>query len=202
MCQFSRFPGETLAMEALISLSHDFKSFVETPVILDIYTKILKITCNWQKFYISTFKCLMIFRFAALYPYPLDDIEFFNYYQVKLVPWIKLKDCKKDGRQFSASSVKEQEILCDIQRFVMQQIQFLEKSRKSEGFALCAVCGSNFSIEHGRENDTNRHKDTSKHEGYVNAAQQQKKLTNFGACSVTANLTKTLSKLNCLFLVS
>ena len=70
MCQFSRFPGETLAMEALISLSHDFKSFVETPDILDIYTKILKITCNWQKFYISTFKCLMIFRFAALYPYP------------------------------------------------------------------------------------------------------------------------------------
>ena len=33
-------------MEALISLLHDFKSFVETPDILDIYTKILKITCN------------------------------------------------------------------------------------------------------------------------------------------------------------
>ena len=37
-------------------------------------------------------------------------------------------------------------------------------------YLLC--CGSNFSIAHGGENDINRHKDTSKHKGYVDAAQQ------------------------------
>ena len=33
-------------MVALIFLPHDFKSFVETPDFLDIYIKILKMTCN------------------------------------------------------------------------------------------------------------------------------------------------------------
>ena len=39
-----------------------------------------------------------------------------------------------------------------------------------EGFALCTVCGSNFSVAHGGENDINRQKNTSKHKGSVNAA--------------------------------
>ena len=41
------------------------------------------------------------------------------------------------------------------------KLKFNHKSRKGEGFALCTVCGSNFSVAHG-ENDINRHKDTSK----------------------------------------
>ena len=68
------------------------------------------------------------------------------------------------------------------------KFKFLQKSRKSEGFALCAVCGRDFCIEHGGENDINKYKDTSKHKGYVDAAQQQRKLVNFGASSATADL--------------
>ena len=59
---------------------------------------------------------------------------------------------------------------------------------KGEVFTSCTVCGSNFSVAQWGENDINRHKDTSKHKGYVDAAQQQRKLTDFRANSVTANL--------------
>ena len=86
-----------------------------------------------------------------------------------MVLWRKLKHCKKD-RQFRASSV-EQEILCDNNLWC-NKFKFIQKSPKGEGFALSTVCGSNFSIAHGGENDINRHKDTSKHKGYVDAAQQ------------------------------
>lgn len=40
---------------------------------------------------------------------------------------------------------------------------FIQKCWKGEGFVLCTVCGSGFSIAHGGENDINRHKDNSKH---------------------------------------
>ena len=50
------------------------------------------------------------------------------------------------------------------------KIKFMQISRKGEGFALCAICGSDFSVEQGGENDVNRHKDTSKQKGHVDAA--------------------------------
>ena len=56
------------------------------------------------------------------------------------------------------------------------------------------MCGSDFSVAYGVENDINRHKDTSRHKGYVDAAQRQRKLTNFGASSATANLDKKVVK--------
>ena len=43
------------------------------------------------------------------------------------------------------------------------RFKFIQKSVKGEGFALCTMCGSDFSVVHGGENDINRHKDTSKH---------------------------------------
>ena len=50
--------------------------------------------------------------------------------------------------------------------------------------------GSNFSVVHEGEKDinTNRNKDTSKHKRHVDAAQQQGRLTDFGASSATVNL--------------
>ena len=71
-----------------------------------------------------------------------------------------------------------------------KRFKFFQKSLKGEGFALCTVCGGDFSIAHRGENDINRDKDTSKDKGYVNAAQQQRKLTNFEASSATANLNQ------------
>ena len=62
-----------------------------------------------------------------------------------------------------------------------------------------AVCGSIFSIGHGGENDINRHKDTSNHKRYVDAAQQQRKLTEFGASLVTANLKQKVVKAELCF---
>ena len=78
------------------------------------------------------------------------------------------------------------------------KFKFIHKSRKGEGFALCTVCESDFSNSHGGENDINRHKDTSKCKEYVDAA-QQRKLTNFGASSVTANLNQKVMKAELLF---
>ena len=48
------------------------------------------------------------------------------------------------------------------------------------------MCGSDFSIAYGGENDTNRfdrRKDPLKQMGYVDAAQRQRKLTDFVASS-------------------
>ena len=39
------------------------------------------------------------------------------------------------------------------------------------------MCGSYFSVVNGGENDIKRHKDISKHNGYADAAQRQKKPT-------------------------
>ena len=44
--------------------------------------------------------------------------QYSDYYQVKSVPRKKSEHCKKDDGQFRVSSVKEQEIFCEIQRFV------------------------------------------------------------------------------------
>ena len=41
-----------------------------------------------------------------------------------------------------------------------KKFKFIQKSQKGEGFALGAVCGSYFNIEHGGENDINKLKDT------------------------------------------
>ena len=79
------------------------------------------------------------------------------------------------------------------------KFKFIQKSWKGEGFVLCTVCGSDFSIAYGGQNDINRldrHKDPLNHMGYVDAAQWQRKLTAFVASS-----TKKLWKLNCFFLV-
>ena len=37
------------------------------------------------------------------------------------------------------------------------KFKFIQKSRMGEGFALITVCGPDFSIVHGGENDINRH---------------------------------------------
>ena len=53
-----------------------------------------------------------------------------------------------------------------------------------------SVCRSDFSVAHGGENDINRHMDTAKHKRYANAAQEQRKLTNFSASLATKNFGK------------
>ena len=80
------------------------------------------------------------------------------------------------------------------------KFKFIQKSHKGEGFALCIVCGNNFGVAHGGENDINRHKDTSEHKEYVDAAQRQRKLTDFGANSAIANLDQKVVKAELLFI--
>ena len=67
------------------------------------------------------------------------------------------------------------------------KFKFIQKSAKGESFALCIVHGGE-TVVHGGENDINRYKDTSRHKVYVDAAQQERKLTNLGASSVTTTL--------------
>ena len=68
------------------------------------------------------------------------------------------------------------------------KFKFIQKSQKGGGFALCTMYGSDFTVEHGEENNSNRRKGNSKHKRYVDAAQQQRKLTNFGASPATERL--------------
>ena len=58
------------------------------------------------------------------------------------------------------------------------KFKFIQKAAKGKGFAWCTLCGSDFSVVHGGENDINRY--TSKHTVYVDAAQQKGKLTDLG----------------------
>ena len=79
------------------------------------------------------------------------------------------------------------------------KFKFIQKSRTGESFALCTVCGSDFSVAHGEENDISRHKDISKHEKYVDAAQRQRKLTDLSASSVTVNLDQKVVEVKLFF---
>ena len=64
---------------------------------------------------------------------------------------------------------------------------------------LYVLCRSDYSVAYGGENDINKHKDSSRHKGYVDTAQRQKKLTDFGASSATANLDQKVVKAKLLF---
>ena len=61
------------------------------------------------------------------------------------------------------------------------------------------MCGSDFSVVHREEKDIYRHKETSKHKEYVDAAQRQRTLTNFGASLATANLEQKVVTSKLLF---
>lgn len=61
------------------------------------------------------------------------------------------------------------------------------------------MCRSDLSVALGGENNTNRHKDASKHNGYVDAAEQQRKLTNFGVSWVTENFDQKVVKADLFF---
>ena len=84
--------------------------------------------------------------------------------------------------------IKEKNCFVKFRDSLCNKSKFIQKSQKGEGFAICTVCWRDFSVEHGGENNNNRHKDTSKHKRYVDAAQQQRKLTNFGAIPATERL--------------
>lgn len=43
-----------------------------------------------------------------------------------------------------------------------QKFKFIQKSRKGENYALCTVCGFNFSIGNGGENDISKHNSKTK----------------------------------------
>ena len=62
----------------------------------------------------------------------------------------------------------------------------IQKYRKGDGFSLCTVCRSDVSVAHVGE-----YEDTSK---YMNSTQRQRKLTDFGASSATANLDQKVVK--------
>ena len=95
-CQLSRSPRDFRFGSFNLSPTRFLKSWRNSRF-LDIHTKIFKLTSNFV----------------------FIQARFSNYYQIKSVTLKKSKHCKKDDGQFRASSVKEKEILCKIQRFVM-----------------------------------------------------------------------------------
>ena len=57
------------------------------------------------------------------------------------------------------------------------KFKFIKKAAKGEGSAWCTLCGSDFSVVHGEENDSNRY--TSKHKVYVDTAKTRKEINQF-----------------------
>ena len=86
-----------------------------------------------------------------------------------------------------------------VTRAVINSNSSRNPGKMDKVFALCTVCGSDFSVAHAGEKDINRHKDTSEHKEYVDAAQQHRKLTSFGANSTTAHLDQNVVKAELLF---
>ena len=94
---------------------------------------------------------------------------------------------------------KKKEYCVKFKDSYCNKFKLIHKAKNGENFGLCAVCGSDFSVAHGGENDINRHKNTSNHKVYVDVAQRQRKLTDFDASSVTANLCQKVMKAELLF---
>ena len=57
------------------------------------------------------------------------------------------------------------------------KFKFIQKAAKGEGFAWCTLCGSDFSVVHGGENDINRY--TSKHKLYLGCCTTRKDINRF-----------------------
>ena len=115
----------------------------------------------------------MSFGFSAPCPYLLDGIKFcfhlnpiFRLLPSKTVTMKKITTLKERWWTIQSQLRQKKEILSEVQRFTQKS--------GCEGFALCTVCRSDFSVAYGGENDINRHKDTSKRKGYVDTAQRQK----------------------------
>ena len=146
------------------------------------------------------------FSFSAPYPYLLEAIRFcFHLSSVFQLLTSKIGTMKKNqniGKKTAdnshPTSSKNKYCLKFIDSWC-NKFKFIKESRKGEGFALCTVCGSNFSVAYGGENGINRHKDTSKHKGHVDASQRQRKLTD--ASSATASFDQKVVKAELLFSV-
>ena len=80
---------------------------------------------------------------------------------------------------------RKKKLFVKFQHSWYNEFKFIRIFQKGGGFTLCNLCEIDFSIEHGGENDSNRHKGISKHKVYVDAAQPQRKLINFVASSAT-----------------
>ena len=150
----------------------------------------------------------MTFRFSAPYPYLLDKMQLCFYLSpisVLLTSKICAVKIQNIGKKMmtenseQASSKKEKSVKTSATRAVRNSNSFRNPGKKDIGFVLCTVCVSDFSVAHGGEKDINRQKDTLKHNGYVDAAQQQRKLANFGASSTTAHLDQKVVKAELLF---
>ena len=89
-------------------------------------------------------------------------------------------------------TLKEKKIV-KFKDFCCNKFNFIQKSQKGGGFALCNVWGSYIIVEHEVENNSNRHKDTWKHKRYADAAQQQENITSSGASSAAEQLFFWLS---------
>ena len=137
----------------------------------------------------------MIFRFSAPYPYLQTTKKFpiitkQNRYHEKIQNIAKkmVDNSEPAPSQKKKHYMKFDDLWCN-------KFKFIQKFWQGQGFAFWTVCGSNYSVAHGGENDINRHKNNSKHKGYVDAAQQKRKLTNFGSSPATANQKLVKSEL-------
>ena len=115
----------------------------------------------------------MIFRFSAPYQYLLENIEFC--FHLSSIFWLLTS---KIATEKKPKHSKKKKYFVKFNDSWCNKFKFIQKAAKGKGFAWCTLCGSDFSVVHGGENDINRY--TSKHTVYVDAAQQKGKLTDLG----------------------
>ena len=86
----------------------------------------------------------MIFRFSAPYSYLLGDIEF--YFHLRSI--FRLLPSKIGMVDNSEPALSKKKKYCvKFKDTCCNKLKLHQKSRNGEGFALCTVCGSDFSLE-------------------------------------------------------
>ena len=118
------------------------------------------------------------FNFSAPYLDLLDDVKlYFHLSLIFLLLPSKIGTVKKNKNiakkivdNSEPAPSKKRKYCVKLNHLWCNKSKFIQKPQKGEGFVLCTVCGSNFSVAHGGESNINRHKDTSTHRGYVDAA--------------------------------
>ena len=130
--------------------------------------------------------------FSAPCPYLLDDIEFcfhlnsiFRLLPSKTCTMKKLKTLKKRWRTIQSQLRQGKRRYC---------VKFNESLRNLGGFALYTVCRSDFSVAYGGENYINRR---CIRDMWI--LRKDKKLTDSGASSATANLDQKVVKTKLIF---
>ena len=78
----------------------------------------------------------------------------------------------------ASPSAKKKKYKSHFQAEWLQEFSYIKRSEKGDGFALCSVCNSSFSITAGGKNDITRHSKGSMHVANANSSKTTPKIAS------------------------